>query len=134
MHLNMKNPIPRRGMQTYDALFALDHFNRLAPPASYPIDTQDATDNNAAGRNVTSDMTDSIKAYEPQCHLPRALLITATSLQEEDIFSDLTITCKGMELKVHKLILYIQSKYFRKLLRGDFMVCRRSSNLHPVKH
>lgn len=39
------------------------------------------------------------------------------------IFSDLTITCQGREFKLHKLVLYTQSTYFRKLLGGQFKVC-----------
>jgi len=38
------------------------------------------------------------------------------------IFSDLTITCQGREFKLHKLVLYTQSTYFRKLLGGQFKV------------
>ncbi|KAL1583206.1 hypothetical protein WHR41_07960 [Cladosporium halotolerans] len=43
------------------------------------------------------------------------------SLQPRDIFSDVTLTCQGQEIKAHKLILYAQSAYFRKLLGGPFM-------------
>lgn len=43
------------------------------------------------------------------------------------VFSDLTLTCGGKRFKVHKIILYLQSEYFRKLLDGPFMVNQRSN-------
>jgi len=43
-------------------------------------------------------------------------------LYETSALSDLTITCGGQVFAVHKVILYVQSDYFRTLLDGPFKV------------
>lgn len=43
-------------------------------------------------------------------------------LYQTNALSDLTITCGDQSFAVHKVILYIQSEYFRKLLDGPFKV------------
>lgn len=43
-------------------------------------------------------------------------------LYQTNALSDLIITCGGQDFAVHKIILYIQSEYFRKLLDGSFKV------------
>lgn len=44
------------------------------------------------------------------------------SLLFSGVFSDLTLTCGGRKFEVHRVILYMQSEYFRKLLDGGFKV------------
>lgn len=76
--------------------------------------TTDAT--STLGMYVTSRVP-SHKTYN-QANQNRSLLKTSA-------FSDLTLTCHGREIKVHKNILYARSEYFRKMLLGPFKVCKK---------
>lgn len=68
------------------------------------------------------------KSANPAGH---SILINMKDLSR-GIFSDLTITCQGEEFEVHKAVLYIQSKYFRKLLGGNFKVRQQQLIPYPV--
>ena len=41
--------------------------------------------------------------------------------------SDTIIHCDGQKFKVHKIVLYVQSKYFSKIFDGDCKVCLNTS-------
>ena len=41
--------------------------------------------------------------------------------------SDAIIHCGGQKFKVHKIVLYAQSKYFSKIFDGDWKVCLSTS-------
>jgi len=60
----------------------------------------------------------------------RGLANDMDSLLFSGVFSDLTLTCGGRKFEVHRVILYTQSEYFRKLLDCNFKVfsTRRTSS------
>lgn len=72
-------------------------------------------------REPSSSSQNSLSMFQPlpktdlSAHMSHSLLSSGT-------FSDLTLTCCGKTFEVHKVVLCTQSKVFRKLLDGNFMV------------
>jgi hypothetical protein len=62
--------------------------------------------------------------YHPPVHtaFPQNNTNNPKSLFTTGALSDLTIYCDNQQFSVHKLILYTQSVYFRKLFSGPWKV------------
>ena len=58
------------------------------------------------------------------CYTPSISNIATYSLQSNENYSDVTITCKGAVFRAHKTIICPQSLFFRNICKKNaFMVC-----------
>ncbi|KAF2770469.1 hypothetical protein EJ03DRAFT_381946 [Teratosphaeria nubilosa] len=59
---------------------------------------------------------------------PSPLLLNLRHLYNNDLYSDLSITCNTHTYQLHKLVLHTQSSYFRTLLSGAFAESAHNAN------